>query len=50
MERVGSKERIWAKEFGTLKVRVVLEFKDGYLILPTGGQCTKWILETYNFS
>ena len=32
-----AQERIWAKEFGTLKVRVVLEFKDGYLILPTGG-------------
>jgi len=30
-------ERVWVNEFGTLKVKVVLEFKVNHLVLPTGG-------------
>tara|TARA_Y100000992_G_C21181987_1_gene451149 strand:- start:237 stop:860 length:624 start_codon:yes stop_codon:yes gene_type:complete len=32
-----AQERIWANKFGTLQIRVVLEFKEGHLVLPTGG-------------
>ena len=32
-----AKERAWAKEFGTLQIRVVLHFKEGHKVLPTGG-------------
>ena len=32
-----AQERAWAKQFGTLKVRIVLHFKPNHLVLPTGG-------------
>ncbi len=32
-----AQERVWAKRYGTLKVRIVLHFKPDHLILPTGG-------------
>ena len=32
-----AQERVWAKRYGTLKVRVVLHFEKDHLILPTGG-------------
>lgn len=30
-------ERVWARKFGTLLVRIDLEFKKGHKVLPTGG-------------
>tara|TARA_B100000212_G_scaffold243141_1_gene185395 strand:+ start:110 stop:760 length:651 start_codon:yes stop_codon:yes gene_type:complete len=32
-----AQERVWAKRYGTLKVRVVLHFEPNHLVLPTGG-------------
>ena len=32
-----AQERVWAKRYGTLKVRIVLHFEKDHLILPTGG-------------
>ena len=32
-----AQERVWAKKYGTLKVRIVLHFQKDHLILPTGG-------------
>ena len=32
-----AQERAWAKQFGTLKVRIVLHFKPNHIVLPTGG-------------
>jgi endonuclease G len=32
-----AQERVWAKRYGTLKVRIVLHFEKDHLVLPTGG-------------
>ena len=44
-----AQERAWAKQFGTLKVRIVLHFKPNHLVLPTGGHIPNgyWKLITF---
>ncbi len=32
-----AQEREWAKRYGTLQVRIVLNFEPGHEVLPTGG-------------
>ena len=44
-----AQERVWANKFGTLKVRVVLEFKEGHMVLPTGGHVPSGYFKYINF-
>ena len=37
LRELEAQERVWAKKYGTLKVRIVLHFQKDHLILPTGG-------------
>ena len=44
-----AQERVWANKFGTLKIKVVLEFKEGHLVLPTGGHVPSGYFKYINF-
>ena len=36
-EALEAQERVWAKKYGTLQVRIVLRFEQDHKVLPTGG-------------
>ncbi len=44
-----AQERVWASKFGTLKIKVVLEFKEGHTVLPTGGHVPSGYFKYINF-
>ena len=44
-----SQNRRWAREFGTLKVRIDLEFNEGHLILPTNAHVPSGFYKTVLF-